>query len=84
MADTVHDVSSAASRRLLELAKTQVAARAGLADGLAGGDIEDDEEATMAEVGARGNGVENRYRGLLHVSGHGRDGDLWKIVRCYQ
>ena len=56
LAGTVHDVSSAAARRLLELAKAQIAARAGLADGLAGSDVGDHEEAMMAEVGVADRG----------------------------
>ena len=54
LANTVHDVSSAASRRLLDMAKARVAARAGVIDILA-----DDpqpavaeQQATMAEVSA--------------------------------
>ena len=53
LVDTVHDVSSAASRRLLDLAKAQVAARAGVIDILINDEPSAAEEATMAEVSAQ-------------------------------
>ena len=82
--DTVHDVSTAASRRLLDLAKAQVAARAGLPDSFGTGAPYAAESATMAEVCVCSPAIlsKNIYASVKHHSPLHRSWTHGFLSRC--